>query len=350
MSVALPGAIFLSTFLMVALGAFSMLLGTGVDQTDSLRQASELRAERLRTLVSITSTGTSTCGYLLDVLNRSDGISFGDFGQMDLFALYTTSSGTLISDRLSYPSQWGVFQITGDTTNPGVWDPGETATISFNLLPQPGLGTKGTVVVAVPSGVYDSGYFDAGNVATCFYLHNDPTPPVGDTLSHAVLPITGMEPRGSNLYNYDTDRDAAAGLVIQKGGKNVNEADPLKYQVFRTETLAGDLVINGNVTIEFWAAIKDFADTPAGKVTFFIRDRDETGGYTEIADGTRFKPTWDLDGTGSFTEESITISSVSYTVPAGHELEIKIIVESAAGDDMWFAYDTSSYPSRIVLP
>ena len=296
-----------------------------------------LRAERLRTLISINSTGTSTCGYILDVLNRSDQVSFSEFGKMDLFALYTTLGGDLISDHLSYPSQWRISQITGDQSNPNVWDPGETATISFSLLPQPGAGTKGTVAVAVPNGVYHSRYFDAGNVVTCFYLHNDPTPPVGDTASHAILPLSGTESAVSTLDNYDTDRDAAPGLVIQKGGKNAGETDPLKHQVWRTGVLTADLVINGDVTIEFWSAIKDFAGTPSGRVTFYLRDRDEVGGYTEIADGTLFRPTWDPAETGSFIGDTITISSVSYTLPAGHELEIKLISKL---EDMWFAYDT----------
>jgi hypothetical protein len=42
------------------------------------------------------------------------------------------------------------------------------------------------------------------------------------------------------------------------------------------------------------------------------------------------------------------MSIAPYTVPAGHELELKVIVASNSGDDMWFAYDTASYRSRIA--
>jgi hypothetical protein len=36
-------------------------------------------------------------------------------------------------------------------------------------------------------------------------------------------------------------------------------------------------------------------------------------------------------------------------VQAGHRLELKVVVGSISGDDMWFAYDTLSYQSRFKI-
>ncbi|MGH2382311.1 MAG: hypothetical protein ACRDG7_13985 [Candidatus Limnocylindria bacterium] len=38
------------------------------------------------------------------------------------------------------------------------------------------------------------------------------------------------------------------------------------------------------------------------------------------------------------------------SVPAGRFLELRLTVDGRAGDDMWFAYDTTGYPSRLELP
>ncbi len=40
---------------------------------------------------------------------------------------------------------------------------------------------------------------------------------------------------------------------------------------------------------------------------------------------------------------------MSYTVAANRLLRIKVIVGPNAGDDMWFAYDTTSYQSRLTV-
>jgi len=58
------------------------------------------------------------------------------------------------------------------------------------------------------------------------YLHNNPTPPEGDTESHDILPMDPDQPRAPVLYNYDVDRDASPGPLIAKGGSGPHESDP----------------------------------------------------------------------------------------------------------------------------
>ena len=346
MVVPTAGALIITSTLLITWAIFSGLWTVTTDQTDSLREAEELQADRLNTLISITSTDSYCDSYAATLENKSQGMSFGDFPKIDVFVLYSTTTGATTAERLTHPSDWTVSSISGDTTNPGVWDPDETATISFSTTHVLKTGTKGTVAVAVPGSISDSAYFDQG---CSYYLHNDPIPPTGDTTSHLVLPMDEVAPSATTLFNYDTDRDASAGLLIAKGANGVGETDPTKYQVWRTGPLIGDLVITGDAIIEFWAGLEDFKLNAVGKVSIFLRDYDGNGGHTEIGNGTVFDVDWH-GGSSTFVKKTMEIAGLDYTVPAGHELEAKLIVKPASADDMWFAYDTAAYPSILNLP
>jgi len=331
-------------FLLTTWSIFSGFLGVTTDQTEALQQARERQAERLRTLVSISSTTSSGDGYITAVRNQSKRVSFGDFGKIDVFARYSDACEFTIAKRLAYPSEWTVSSITGDDFNPNMWDPGETANFSFSLNPKPKAGNKGTVALAVPQGITDSAYFDSASTGGCqLYWHNDPTPPTGDTLSHLVLPMGGAKPSAITLYNYNTNRDTNPGLLIKKGGSGAGETDPTKHQVWRTASLERALTISGDVSIDFWSRAN--ADVQV-TVTIYLRDYDGVSSYTEIGNGSVSDLAWPI----AFTKKTITISGLNYTIPLGHQLEAKVIWSSVLGSDMWFAYDTTAYPSVIKLP
>ena len=152
----------------------------------------------------------------------------------------------------------------------------------------------------------------------------------------------------ATLYNYDQNRDAKSGLLIVKGGTDENEADSTEHQVWRTGALSSPLSLAGTVTIHFWSAIKDFTLSTAGVVTFYLRDYDGSS-HIEIANGTVSEADWQ-GGVSNFVNKTLSISSVSYTIPNDNQLELKLIVGEASGDDMWFAYDTTGYPSVVKIP
>ena len=347
MSVVIPGTLILGILLLVTWLVFGGMLNTSASQTESLRESNELRAEHLRTLVSITSTASSGDGYAAAVYNKSRGVSFGDFSELDLFARYVSTGGDTVATRLAYPSQWKVSSITGDTTNPNIWDPTETANLYFTLQPELLPCSEGVVSVTVPGGVSDLAYFDAKLCS--FYWHNDPTPPTTVTSSHAVLAMTSYEPSATTLYNYDTDRDTDVGLLIRKGGSGVGETDLTQYQVWRTGPISDGLAISGDVTVDFWSALKDFKLNATGSVTIFLRDYDGVSSYTEIGNSTISDSDWQ-GGISDFIQKTISIMGLSYTIPVDHELEAKLIVESASGANMWLAYDTTSRPSIVNIP
>ena len=161
--------------------------------------------------------------------------------------------------------------------------------------------------------------------------------------------MDGTAPTATSLFNYDINRDSAAGLLIEKGGTGFDETDLVKHQVWRTGPLAGGMAIAGDVSVDFWAAIKDYNQNVAGSVSIFLRDYDGVGGHTEIGNGSISEADWQ-GGSGTFVQKTITVPGLSYTIPAGHELEAKVIVDDASGNDIWLAYDTASYLSVVRLP
>ena len=207
------------------------------------------------------------------------------------------------------------------------------------------------MVIGTPLGVTASAYFSMGGAETCsssYYLHNNPTPPVAATSSQTSLPLTTGPALVATLHNYDQDRDAQSGLLIAKGGTDENEAGATKHQVWRTGALSSSLALDGTVTIDFWSAVKDFTLSTAGTVTLYLRDYDGSS-HIEIANGTVTKADWQ-GGVSDFVANTLSIASVDYTISAGNQLELKLIVGAASEDDMWFAYDTTAHPSVVGIP
>ncbi len=178
------------------------------------------------------------------------------------------------------------------------------------------------------------------------YLHNNPTPPIGQTNSQTNLLLNLNAPTASALFNYDADRDNTPGLCIQRGGIGGTETDPLKTQAWATPAFATSLTIQGSVKVALWSAMKNFSKNKRGAVTVYLNDVSATS--VPIALSIINDASWQ-QGSGSWVQKTFIMPVPSYTLPAGHRLEFKVTVSSVADDDMWFAYDTVQYPSLIQL-
>ena len=220
----------------------------------------------------------------------------------------------------------------GGTPGDGGGSPGSTPTPTPTPAPAPAPGPTPTPKPPPPpSGSWT------------FYLHNNPSPPTGNTASQPVLPIDLTAPTATWLRNYDTDRDGVPGLLIAKGGSGAGETNPVKHQAWRSPVLASDLTIQGTVVVELWSAMKNFNPTKGGTVSVYLRDFDGSG-YVTIAAASR-----DQGGSAGWGLKTFDLSLGSYALSAGHMLELKVIVEGSSDDDMWFAFDTSAYPSRVQI-
>jgi hypothetical protein len=168
-------------------------------------------------------------------------------------------------------------------------------------------------------------------------------------VSSTDLPANGTFPGQATLFNYDTDRDSQAGLVLQTGGSGAAESDTTKYQNWQTGVLDDGLEISGTVTLRLSAAMSGFSATTSGEVVAYLRECNGVS-YSEIASSSVAASPWDSDTTGGFVQRTIEFEQVSHTIAAGNELEVKLIIGSSADSAMWLAYDTASYPALVEFP
>jgi probable HAF family extracellular repeat protein len=189
------------------------------------------------------------------------------------------------------------------------------------------------------------------------YLHNNPSLPLADTNMQPDLPLDINEPAATTLYNYDQDRDAFPGRLIQKGGSDngADESDPVKFQNWRYTVPSEGLTLSGDVELTYFSGMKDFPDNSGarekrGYVVTFLRDCDHSGSScSTIASGSVNRGTWH-GGKNQWMEDTITFVGLDDSIAYGRYLELKLVVHSDADDDMWFAYDTDAYPARLILP
>lgn len=189
----------------------------------------------------------------------------------------------------------------------------------------------------------------AVTLSRTLYLHNNPSPPTANTSSQANLPLNETQPTAGTLYNYDSNRDSYAGLTVERSGSGLSESDSRKFQAWRTAALGCDLVLNGNASFVVWAGTWEFRTGRAGSITAYLRAFNGST-YTEIGNGTVTSSNWQ-SGSSTFVQQTLTVSGLNYTVPAGHQLEVRLMVnQSNSAENMMIAYDTTSYPTRLTLP
>jgi len=182
------------------------------------------------------------------------------------------------------------------------------------------------------------------STATVVYLHNDPSPPVGNTTSQETLPLDFTAPTATALYNYDTDRDSSSGLAVFKGD-GLNETDPSKYQRWRLNT-AVDFDLKGTAQLVIWTAARDFESDTKGAIEVGLYDCSASGDSCILLTSTSL-----ADGPWAATveEKTINLGAVGHTITAGRSMVIKIATIDPSEDELWFAYDTTTYPSRLQI-
>jgi hypothetical protein len=175
------------------------------------------------------------------------------------------------------------------------------------------------------------------------YFHHIPSPPTGNTTSQPLSSCNAAAPAAGTLFNYDTEYDVGPGRHIGRGGSGPDETDGAKYQAWRSGPLPAPFTLQGSVRVELWAAMESFAVGTAGTARVYVRDI-SGGAPVTIAQGV----TVVNSPNAGWVYRAVAMNIAGYTVPAGHELEVKVIVMGSSADDIIFAYDTAAYPSRIA--
>ena len=149
-------------------------------------------------------------------------------------------------------------------------------------------------------------------------------------------------PAAPQLTDFDADGKPGLTLKNSDGKETVNESD--KYQIW-TYTTPSPLQLNGPVTLDLWSSAGLFGSLKAGTLYAYLYNC-TTGGVicTKIASNAVFGTPWNTSLI-DWGHRTITIGSVSQTIPAGNELRIKLLFKSS---DLWLTM-TATYPSALNI-
>jgi hypothetical protein len=181
-----------------------------------------------------------------------------------------------------------------------------------------------------------------------YYLHNNPTPPTGNTTAQYNLTMTTTTPTVATLYNYDTNSANRPGRgIIRNNPPSAGLATAYRYVNWRTPALGAGLALTGTVTVDLWSATNAAAANRTGSLIAYLRDYNPAAGtYAEIANGT-YTGAYAVGRT--YYERPITVTvSPAYSIAAGHMLEVKIESPTATSqNNMLVAYDTTADSSVV---
>ncbi len=183
-----------------------------------------------------------------------------------------------------------------------------------------------------------------------YYLHNNPTPPTGNTTAQYNLTMTTTAPTATTLYRYDTNNANTPGRGITRN----NPPSPglltnNRYVNWRTPAFASALTLGGNVTVDIWSETNTGTNGRTGSLIAYLRDYNPTSGaYVEIANATR-TATYAIGKTWYETPIVVSVPAGT-TLAIGHMLEVKVEVPRPdSQNNMVVAYDTRTYPSVVRL-
>jgi hypothetical protein len=104
------------------------------------------------------------------------------------------------------------------------------------------------------------------------------------------------------------------------------------------------VTINGLVRVDLWTAAKDFNTGVTIQSSVYLSD--VLGGTRTLIGQAGFAFT----GAATWGQSTVFMNVTGHTLAAGHSIELTVTVPDTSADDLWLAYDTSAYKSRIVLP
>jgi hypothetical protein len=182
--------------------------------------------------------------------------------------------------------------------------------------------------------------------ATTWYLHNNPTPPAANTTAQFNLGLNATAPTAATLYNADTNCDSRAGRSINRNTGLVTEATTCRFATWRSAALATARTLNGSATLAVWAR-KTTANGTNPTLRAFLRVfNPATSAYTELGTANATVAT---NPTVAWARLDLTWSLVSVAVPAGRQIEVKLVA-TGGNRNVEIAYDATAYPSSLGLP
>ena len=209
-------------------------------------------------------------------------------------------------------------------------------------------GTQVVLARLVDAAPVTGNTFATGSwaAATTWYLHNNPTPPTGNTAPQFNLALNTTAPTATILYNYDAGCDTRAGRSFVRSTGLVSESVSCRYATWRSAALGAARTLNGTATLSVWAR-KTSTGGVAPTLRAFLRVFDPgTSAYTELGAA---NVTVTTESTAAWVAYAPSWSLASVVVPAGRQIELKVVVTGGTRN-VEIAYDTVAYASALTLP
>lgn len=295
------------------------------------------------------SSGTKMVGGAVSFFGVNPATPLGSYA-----SAFSTGTGTP-DPAVTLPSVAGevVVDVLATQGSAGWLTPSAGQTQGWNVFFGPGGGDAAGACSTAPGATSVTTSWFAGS-ATKWAMGAVPLRPAPSAPTTLYLKSDGVPqaslleqaPALSVLPNYTPGRDGFPGLLLYKTPNGWTETDPTKYQQWVAAADGPDL--DGPVSLTFWSAITSFATETRGAVEAYLLDCASDGSDCSlIAQGQKDISNWS-GGWGSWNQYSIDFGNVTYAVPAGRSLAVKLVAANDADDDMVFAYDTTIYPSRLT--
>jgi flagellar protein FlaF len=130
-----------------------------------LKEVQARTGEQARTRLSVTSTSLDPTRSQLTLQVRNDGqVPLATWASVDLIVTYTAASTQHrtwcgFDATGTAPNSWRIASIAPDVLDPGLLDPGETATITVTLGTPVDAGASNVVIFGAENGVTVSAIF-----------------------------------------------------------------------------------------------------------------------------------------------------------------------------------------------
>jgi hypothetical protein len=131
-----------------------------------IKETQTRSGEQARTRFTLTSATLNGGQDVLTVQLRNDGQTrVATWAAVDVIVTYFTDSTTRTAQWMAYApaapaaGEWTVSSISQDTFEPGILNPGETATLTVELSPAAATGHTHEVVIATESGISATALF-----------------------------------------------------------------------------------------------------------------------------------------------------------------------------------------------
>lgn len=309
-------------------------------------------------VLTVKNAGTAPVNYYVDAsVTNADGKGLGASLTAKVTADASASGSTCPGAALSGTGTSFASSLVGSSAAPRTLTGGASETLCIQAkLPDGGSALSASTNIsftfnastgpAAAPGWTDSVPVSGTTLGTAnaFYLGTNSS---GNTTYSATLPLRRTGPTLTTLFNYDTDRDTTAGLLLKSSGAAAG-----RQQLWYLPMGATPLTLSGTSSIRIWSAVKGFSTTLVGSLQVTLYDCDGTGSAcSQLATNTFTSSGSWSGGSNTWVVKTIPIVTTpgTYTWNAGRSLGVQVAAGSGAVDDMMVAYDTTTYKTAVLI-